>query len=77
MFALGIPTTRSLAVVATGEPVYLTLCAVGFAYSEQQPAPSPNECQPGGGEGANPSILGASVMFLSGHISRVPLAAPF
>lgn len=48
--------------IPTGRPVYLTLCAVGFAYSEDEPAPSPSECQPGGGDGPNAAILGASVI---------------
>jgi cytochrome c oxidase subunit 2 len=42
--------------------VYLTLCAVGFAYSEDEPKPSPSECQPGGEEGPSAAILGASVI---------------
>ena len=57
----GVVTANELHI-PTGEPVYLTLCAVGYAYSNAEPAPSPNECQPGGGEGPNPSILGASVL---------------
>src|SRR3712207_8939327 len=54
----GIVTANELHI-PTGRPVYVTLCAVGYGYSNEQPAQVPTECQPGGGEGPNPATLGA------------------
>jgi cytochrome c oxidase subunit II len=57
----GIVTANELHI-PTGRPVYLTLCAVGFGYSEDRPQPTPTECQPGPPEGAPPTALGAGVI---------------
>src|SRR3712207_5909437 len=57
----GIVTANELHI-PTGRPVYVTLCAVGYGYSNEQPAQVPTECQPGGGEGPNPATLGAAVI---------------
>jgi cytochrome c oxidase subunit 2 len=54
----GIVTANELHI-PTGEPVYLSLCAVGGAYQDQ---PSPNECQPGPPDGAPPASLGDAVI---------------
>ncbi len=56
--AEGINTANELHI-PTGEPVRLTLCAVGFGY-EQQPAPS--ACQPGPPDGPPPATIGGSVI---------------
>jgi cytochrome c oxidase subunit 2 len=52
-------TTANDLVIPTGQPVYLSLCAVGGAYEGQ---PSPNSCQPGPPDGQPPASLGNSVI---------------
>ncbi len=53
----GIITANELHI-PTGQPVYLTLCAVGLGYG----GAAPNECQPGPPEGAPPAAVGGAVI---------------
>ena len=57
----GIVTANELHI-PTGRPVYVSLCAVGFSYSEAQPVGTPSACQTGPPETAPPTALGASVI---------------
>jgi len=57
----GITTANEL-VIPTGRPIYLSLCAVGFAYSDAAPVPSPTECQPGPPNGPPAASLGEAVI---------------
>jgi cytochrome c oxidase subunit 2 len=57
----GIVTANELHI-PTGQPVYLSLCAVGSAGSHETPAPGPNECQTGGEGGQPVSSLGEDVI---------------
>lgn len=61
----GIVTANELHI-PTGRPVFLTLCAAGFGYGEEDPSapgpPAPSDCQPGPPEGLPPAGIGASVV---------------
>jgi cytochrome c oxidase subunit II len=54
----GIVTANELHI-PTGEPVYLTLCAVGLGYDNQ---PTPSQCQPGPPDGQAPATVGDGVI---------------
>jgi cytochrome c oxidase subunit 2 len=57
----GIVTANELHI-PTGRAVYLTLCAVGYGNSGDNPQPMPSACQTGPPDSAPPTILGEGVI---------------